>query len=591
MDGSIVNKVKKFFSSRNNIIITAAVLVVVLIVVILLSVLLNSGNKNEKNEDLSVYEHVNLLMDEMDLDDKIGQMIVVKESGLKKSDITKKKIGGVVFDSEETKLDSSEDFIEEAEKLQSNADEIPLFYGIKADNEVLTAVNQTVFPSSYALGATRNSTLVNALGKNTANSVLSAGFNWCITDVGTVPFNTTETDTGSCFVQNIYQNNSLVQDYISGIRSVTSPNRLICSVSGFYGKGYLGMDEYSIPDDMREAYLSAYSKVIEAGTKIIIVSDEKVDTVPCAANEKLISVLKDDLSFTGICAADEAALNTVSDDLSASLEASINAGCDMFLLSKENNAVKTIKKLVKDGKILEERINDAVKRIITLKVASGLFEECVGQQTLADERQKTMFELSVVNSPVLLKNSNDTINQLNSAQNIVVLGEAADDLAASCGISANAVERITGGKTIFAALKQTCGERLTHSTSVTDCANADAIIAVIEGNSEPSKNSYISDRDSALLNSLFELNLDKPIILLIVCDRPISISHIFNEIDACAVVWRPGSDCTGIAELLTGNKEFCGSMPCSWQMTSSVLPVYPGKEDNAQFKYGFKLDN
>lgn len=582
-----MNDIKMFFSSRRNLIICSAIAISLIIAAVVLCICL--FNKKDQRE-LSVYEQVTELMNDMSVEEKIGQMIVVRQSGLKNSDITKKEIGGVVFDLDGKKFDSAEDFVKKAEKLQKKSKDIPLFYGIDADNEALLAVNETVFPSYYALGATRNSTLISACGKNTAYSLLNAGFNWCLTDLGTVPFNTSKTDCGDSFVQNVYQNGSFVKDYISGIRSMNSPNMLTCSVKGYLGKGYMGMSEYSISEDMRQAYLSTYTKAIEAGTRMIFVSDDKVDTTPCAANKQLIDTLKNELQFSGICAADENALNAVSSDFSVAFEQSINSGCDMFVLSKENKAVKTIKKLVKDGKISQERIDDAVKRILTVKVESGLFKNAVNTNASPDENQTEMQTIAVRSSPVLLKNDNDTIAKIQSAQHITVLGQAANDLSALCGVSS--ADAVKNGQTLYGALSELLGERVKFSTDAKDCAGSDMIIAVVEGNKPTSgRNSYLCDRDNALINSVIAMNPEAPVVLLVVCDRPTIISNIFDNVDACAVIWRPGSQCMPVAQLLTGRFKFSGLMPCSWLSGEASLPVYPDSEENAQFKFGFALNN
>src|SRR5256886_5171353 len=226
-----------------------------------------------------------------------------------------------------------------------------------------------------------------------------------------------------------------------------------------------------------------------------MVSYSSWNGVKCSASKRLLTeILKQELGFEGFLISDYNAIGQIDKDFKTSIEKSINAGMDMAMEpSNYRRFIGLLRELVDEGRVPMTRIDDAVKRILRVKIAMGLMSKRRSQ--LADRRLRRMFGSAehrrvarecVRQSLVLLKNERRTLPLSKRVARIHVAGKNADNLGNQCGgwtidWQGKSGEVTTGGTTILGAIKQAV-ERATQVPFAMDgsgASGADVGIIVI----------------------------------------------------------------------------------------------------------------
>ncbi len=227
--------------------------------------------------------------------------------------------------------------------------------------------------------------------------------------------------------------------------------------------------------------------------------------------------------------------------------------------------------LVNEGKITEERLNDAVSRILYVKFVAGVFEEIdyeEEQRLLAEfgsDEHRAVARRAVKESLVVMKDDNNTLQNLKNAKYITIEGMAGNNIGRQCGgwtiTWQGKSGKITQGTTIFEAIKNERKDEATVKYKIDGSYDeeTDAIIAVF---GEGPYAEYAGDRDGVvlmeevdakMLDSLRE-NLkasnDVPVIAIIVAGRPIEMSEYEDMFDAVIMAWLPGTEGAGVADFL-----------------------------------------
>jgi beta-glucosidase len=217
---------------------------------------------------------------------------------------------------------------------------------------------------------------------------------------------------------------------------------------------------------LRKIYLPPYSAAIKAGVGSIMVSYSSWNGRKMHGNRYLLTeVLKGELGFKGFLVSDWAAIDEMSNDYRGDIETSINAGLDMIMIpngpGQHNSYVDFITmlgELVKEGKVPQARIDDAVRRILRVKFQMGLFNNPHADKALTaaigSSEHRQVARECVEQSLVLLKNVNQTLPLSKSLKRLHVAGAAADDLGIQCGgwtigWQGSAGQTIHGGTTIL----------------------------------------------------------------------------------------------------------------------------------------------
>jgi beta-glucosidase len=273
---------------------------------------------------------------------------------------------------------------------------------------------------------------------------------------------------------------------------------------------------------------------------------------------------------------------------------------------KPNNYVEFIEKLrdlVASGRVSPSRIDDSVRRILRVKVESGLFEHPYSDRSqraaIGSESHRLVARECVRKSLVLLKNDEPVLPMSKSMKRLHVAGRAADDLGMQCGGRTidwqgkpGAVTR--GGTTILAAVKAAVapGTKVTYSV---DASGADAVLVVI--GEEPyaemkgdRKDLSLSPEDLAVVEKARASR--RPVITVLFSGRPLILGSALESSHALIAAWLPGTEGQGITDVLFGDHRPTGRLPYTWPRSMDQVPSNAGESDRGRplFPFGYGLD-
>lgn len=597
-----------------------------------------SSASDVKNFD-SYAEQAQMLLARMSLAEKIGQMTQADLSGLKSPDEVSELFLGSVLSGGSSDPKSGNDLaswtstVEELQKAAlSTPLAIPLLYGIDAVHGHNNVIGAVIFPHNIGLGCTRNPELVREVSRVTANEMRASTINWTFAPCVTVPRDIRWGRTYEGFSEDPEVSGLLGEAAVWGLQGydLRDPTSVLACAKHFVADGgtqaevrradwdqfdeevRLRLDQgNSVIDEatLRDIHLSPYLPSIAAGVGSIMPSYSSWNGVKCSANKQLLTdILKGELGFEGFLISDYNAIDQLSSDYKEAIKLSVNAGMDMFMVPlKYREFISKLTELVNEGAVSEERINDAVKRILQVKAALGLLDP--GVSLTADEEMKGKFgskehrevaRQAVRESLVLLKNDNKTLPISATAKRIHIVGKAADDIGIQCGgwtidWQGRAGDVTTGGTTLLTALKNAVSNdtQVTSSTDGTGGEGADIIIAVVgenpyaEGNGDD-EDLQLSEEDRKVIANARKAGA--PLAVVLYSGRPLAVSDTIAEADAFVAAWLPGTEGAGIADVLLGKVAPTGKLSFTWPRSAGQEPINVGdKEYDPLFPFGFGL--
>ena len=568
--------------------------------------------------------NANALLAKMTLDEKIGQMVQVDMAALKdKSDVQKYFIGSVLSgggsdpadNRPETWLRAVTEF--RAQALQTRL-KIPLLYGIDAvhgHNNILGAV---IFPHHVGLGATHNPALIEKAERVTAEEIEGTGIQWAFAPCIAVSRDIRWGRSYESFGESPDLVSELGAAAVRGFQgNKLNKNSILACAKHFAADGGTqnGKDQGNAVCDeatFRKLYLAPYAAAIKAGAGSIMVSYSSWNGEKMHSNKYLLTdVLKNEMGFKGFLVSDWAAIDQLSPDYKADVEKSINAGLDMIMVpfgpGEKNNYrefIADLKDLVAAGKVSQERIDDAVRRILTVKYQMGLFEsenkptDPALTAAIGSPEHREVARECVRESLVLLKNSNNLLPLKKNLKHIVVVGQAADDLGMQCGgwtidWQGKTGNVTTGGTTLLAAIKKTVSPEteVTYSPDGSDLQPADVIIVAV---GEQPYAEFKGDRQDLNLSAADAALIAKakatksPVVALLYSGRPLILNSALDQSDAFVAAWLPGTEGEGITDVLFGDRPFKGKLPRHWPANGEQLTA-DNAVGQALFPVGFGL--
>ncbi|CAL9151993.1 unnamed protein product, partial [Musa hybrid cultivar] len=603
-----------------------------------------------KDPNQPVNVRVKDLLKRMTLAEKIGQMTQIEREVTTPQVLKDYFIGDILSGggSVPSPRASAKDWVDMIYKFQkvclSTRLGIPMIYGIDAVHGNNNVYNATIFPHNIGLGATRQVTyllrflehrdpdLVKKIGVATALEIRATGIPYAFAPCIAV---CRDPRWGRCF-ESYSEDHRVVQamtqiilglqgdvpaNYTKKFPYVAGKNNVAACAKHFVGDGgtHKGINENDTLVDfsgLLRIHMPAYYDSIKMGVSTVMLSFSSWQGVKMHAHRFLVTdFLKKKLGFKGFVISDWTGIDKLTTPTKAnytySVEKSINAGLDMVMVPDDYlGFINNLTTLVNAKVIPKSRINDAVRRILRVKFAMGLFENPLPDYSLVDQLgKKEHRELSreaVRKSLVLLKNGKSSKKPLlplpKKAGKILVAGSHADNLGYQCGgwtiewhgSSGN----ITVGTTILEAVRAT----VDPSTKVVFSENPDAgfvksnnfsYAIVVVG--EPSYSETAGD----------SLNLTIPepgpstiqsvcgavkCVVVIISGRPVVIEPYVPLMDALVAAWLPGSEGQGVADVLFGDFGFTGKLPRTWFKSVDQLPMNVGDENyDPLFPFGFGL--
>ncbi len=564
------------------------------------------------------------LLSQMTLDEKIGQMTQVDMNGMKdKADIAKYFIGSILSGGDSDPADiTASGWRKACDEFQSWALKtrlkVPLIYGIDCVHGHNNVDGAVIFPHNIGLGASRNARLVEKAARVTAEEVAGTGIHWAFAPCIAVAQNERWGRTYESYSESPDVVSLLGAAAVRGFQSDLKHNFILACAKHYAGDGGTkeGIDQgNTICDEVtfRRIHLAPYLPAIKAGAGSIMVSYSSWNGEKMHGHKYLLTdVLKKEFGFQGFLISDYAAIDQLSPDYKLGIEKSINAGMDMAMIpngpGQKNNYrdyINDLKQLVAEGRVPQSRIDDAVRRILRIKLQMGLFERPYGNPELTTRvgsaAHRKVARQCVRESLVLLKNQNHALPLSKKNKRVAVVGKAADDLGVQCGgwtitWQGKPGQVTSGGTTILAGLRHVAprGTEIRFSPDGSNLSGADAVVVVVGEQPYAEMKGDRSDlslpaEDAALINRARQSGA--PVITVLLSGRPLVLGQAFEDSSAFVAAWLPGTEGAGVADVLFGAAKPVGKLPRTWPRSNEQLgvTVTDPAAANAQFQFGYGL--
>lgn len=603
----------------------------------------------------SIATRVGDLLNRMTLEEKIGQMTQVEKNSLTPDDVRDHLIGSVLSGGGGYPPDNTpagwfkmiRDFQKAA--LQTRLG-IPMLYGVDAVHGHNNLYGAVIYPHNIGLGAARDPQLVYRIGRATAEELVATGVYWNFAPTVAVPLDIRWGRTYEGFSQDHHLVGQLATAYIQGLQGeslgdslsvLASPKHYVGDGGTIWGssdkifaapdsvaiRGINAPFEYKLDQGdtrldeaaLRQVHLAPYLAAIAAGAQVIMASLSSWNGVKLHAHRYLLTdVLKGELGFSGFIVSDWEGIDPVSADYYQAVVAAINAGIDMSMVPQDyQRFISTLRRAIDNGDIPLTRIDDAVKRILTVKFKVGLFERPFPDHRhlslVGAQEHRALAREAVAKSIVLLKNDQQTLPLSKSLPLILVAGQAADDIGLQCG--GWTIEWL--GKSGYITLGTTILEGIRAAISPTTRIEYDStgnFNHLVTASGEPVKaeagilllaeepyaegfgdraDLTLSTQDVRLIERL-RLRCHQLVVILIT-GRPLIVTDQLPLIDALVAAWLPGTEGQGVADVLFGDKKFTGRLSFTWPRGMEQIPiVFPfpqgeGAEPLFPFGYGLQV--
>ncbi|MFZ6677020.1 glycoside hydrolase family 3 protein [Undibacterium sp. Tian12W] len=592
------------------------------------------------SKDPAIEAKVAAIVAGMTLEQKIGQMTQPEIKAITPDDVRRYYLGSVLngggsWPDRNNKHGTAADWVALADKYYEAsmatdmAVKVPVVWGIDAIHGNSNVYGATLFPHNIGLGAAHNPQLAAQIGRSMGKSVRATGIAWVFGPTLAV----VRDDRWGRTYESFSEDGALVRqyagEYVKGLQgSFMDDGNVIATAKHFMGDG--GTDQgkdrgvnLSTNAQMLNTHGQGYLTALAAGAQTVMASYNSWNDKASGADygkmhgskALLTDVLKTKMGFDGFIVTDWNGIAEVPGCRNDSCAQAINAGIDMVMVPDDWKAfISNTIAQVKSGEIPMSRIDDAVTRIIRVKLRTGLFgkkpsdNSYAGKQDALQDRE--LARQAVRESLVLLKNDGATL-PLASNKKILVVGKTADDISNQTGGwsltwqgTDNKNADFPNADSILTGIKAAVGDanvEFSADAKGVDVSRFDAVIAVIGetpyaemyGDIGPSGNLRHSSRypeDLAVLQAVS--GKGKPVVTLFVSGRPLYVNDLLNLSDSFVAAWLPGSEGKGVADVLFRAADgkvahdFKGTLSFSWPKSVCQASL---NFDDANYSPLFKL--
>jgi beta-glucosidase len=589
--------------------------------------------------DAALEKRVAEIVSTMTLAQKIGQMTQPEIKTATPADVSRYYLGSILNGGGSwpngNKHASAKDWLalaqayHEASMKTDMAVKVPVIWGTDAVHGHNNVPGATLFPHNIGLGAARNPKLVHDIGAATAKAVRATGIAWVFGPTLAVVRDDRWGRTYESYAEDPAVVKRYAGEYVRGMQGAFKDANTVATAKHFIGDGGTENGKDRGVTKVSEAELlgihgQGYLTALGAGAQTVMASfNSWTDTATGTEHGKLhgskaalTGILKHKMGFDGFVVSDWNGIGEVAGCRNDSCPQAINAGIDMIMVPDDWKAfiANTIKQ-VESGEIPMARIDDAVTRILRVKLRAGLFGKSPAQNAYAGKEDamlaRDLARQAVRESLVLLKNEGPTL-PLARGKKILVVGKSADDLSNQSGGwsltwqgTANTNADFRHADTILAGIREAAGSaKVSYSLDAkdVDVSTFDAVIAVIgerpyaEGDGDiglsgTMRHSSRYPEDLAVLRAV--AGKGKPVITVMVSGRPLYANDLLNLSDTFIAAWLPGSEGKGVSDLLIAGArtyDFRGKLPFSWPKSACQTRLNVGDKDYAPlFAYGYGL--
>jgi beta-glucosidase len=468
---------------------------------------------------------------------------------------------------------------------------------------------RTIFPIPLAEASSWDPTLAETSTRIAANEAYASGLRWTfapMVDIARDPRWGRITEGAG---EDPYLGAAFARARVLGFQGndYSAPGRILACAKHWvaYGAGEGGRD-YNSADlseqTLREIYFPPFKAAVDAGVGTLMSAFNDLNGVPTSANPfTLTKVLRGEWRFDGFVVSDYTAVKELinhgiaANDKEAA-EAAINAGVDMEMVSRLFNQQGP--ELLKEGKVSQATIDEAVRRILRIKFRLGLFEhpyvpETGESSSLLTAENRAAARRIAGRSMVLLKNNHETLPLSKDLRSIAVLGPLADDRRAPLGWwsgDGKPEDTITPLAGIRAKVSQTkisyakgCdiqGDSTEGFSPAVALARDSDVTLIFVGESAEmvgeaaSKSSLdLTGRQMDLVKAVSATG--KPVIVVLMNGRPMTIPWITDNAPAVLEAWMGGTEAgNAIADVLFGDVNPGGKLPVTFPRVVGQVPIY-----------------
>lgn len=584
-----------------------------------------SGNGNQEMDSF-----ISDLMSKMTIQEKIGQLNLVTPGGgiltgsVVSTDVESKikegKVGGIFGVYGPEKVRQAQKLAVEESRLG-----IPMLFG----SDVIHGY-KTTFPIPIGLSCSWDMELIEKTASVAALEATADGIFWNFSPMVDVSRDPRWGRISEGSGEDPYLGSQIAMAMVKGYQGndLTATNTMMATVKHFalYGAPEAGRDYNSVDMSrmrMFNEYLPPYKAAINAGVGCVMSSFNDVDGIPATGNHWLLTeLLRNQWKFDGFVVSDYTSVNEMIDhglgDLQAVSALSLNAGLDMDMVGE--GFLNTLEKSLNEGKVTENAINQACRRVLEAKYKLGLFDDpyryfddARPAKDILSAENRAVARQAAAHSMVLLKNEEGVL-PLKKSGTIALIGPLANDKNNMLGTWAPtgdpqlSVPILEGMKSVagenvkisyakganisddpeFAAKINVFGTRIEIddrspemmlNEALNISKNADVIVAVVgeatEMTGESSSRSEISlpESQKKLLRTL--AGTGKPIVLVMMSGRPLTIAEENELADAILFTWHPGVEAgNAIADVLFGDYNPSGKLTATFPRNVGQIPIY-----------------
>ena len=596
--------------------------------------------------DAKIERKVEKILKKMTLEQKVGQMaevgidmfgnsvtgvaddtkFVLKEDVLEA--VAKEYMFGSVLNAPGKALTAEEwnELITKINEVSLRYTGLPTLYGIDAIHGATYTWASPLFPQEVNAAASFNRAMVRKMAEMTAYEVRASNIPWTYSPTLDLGRKASWPRQWESFSEDAYLTAELAREMVLGYQG-EDPNHIdkyhIASCPKHYmayGMTNSGQDRtpaYVSIAELREKHFAPFKAAIEAGALSIMVNSASVNGIPTHADYTLLTEwLKQGLNWDGMIVTDWADIanlytrEKIAVDYKDAIRISINAGVDMSMIPYDVNFCPLLVELVKEGKVSMDRIDDAARRIIRMKIRLGLLDTpntyLKDYPKFQGEEIREACYQAAAESITLLKN-NDNILPLSTNTRILVAGPNADRMRPLCGgwsysWQGDIVDKVLPhGTTFLDAIRAIGGDKVTYVAGVEytdkghfadECnLNIEAAVSAAQGADVVvlciGENSYcetpgninemaLSENQQQLAKALIATG--KPVILVLNEGRGRIISSFVDGTAAVLHTYLPGTEgARALADILYGKVNPSGKLPYTYQKYSNAMTTYDHK--------------
>ncbi len=586
------------------------------------------------------------LLAKMTLEEKIGQLnLLTPGGGVATGAVVSKNVedkikagnvGGLFGVSGPEKIRIAQEFAVNDTRLG-----IPLLIG----SDVIHGY-KTTYPIPLGTSASWDMELIKQTAQMAAKEATADGINWNFSPMVDIARDPRWGRIAEGAGEDPYLGSQIAKAVVHGYQGedLSQPQTMLATVKHFalYGAAEAGRDYNSVDMSrfrMFNEYFPPYKAAIDAGVASVMSSFNDVDGIPASGNKWLLTdLLRDRWGFDGFVVSDYTSVNEMIahglGDLQAVSALSLKAGLDMDMVGE--GFLTTLGKSVKEGKVTEEEITIAARRILEAKHKLGLFEDPYKyldnsrpDKDILTEENRALARKAASRSFVLLKKHNDILPLAKDAK-IALIGPLANNknnmlgtwaptgnpsvsipiLEGMKNVAPNANIRYAKGANIsndtsFAKKVNVFGERIqianespeTLLKEALDLANTSDIVVAVVGEATEMSGEAASRTDITIPDSQKKLirelaNTGKPVVLLLMSGRPLDISEEMQFPVSILQIWHPGVEAgNAVADVVFGDYNPSGKLTATWPRSVGQVPIYyaerttgrPGPE-NGEFQ-------